>query len=512
MNGREYFHESVVRDVVDILTSLKDYDEVQFLQNSSNHRSFKSITSATKDLILTFPVLVSSDADVDSACMIAKAHEKKCASLLHMLFTAICVGSNEDVFDYVKKFHRNVGSMNGTLEDYADSLDQIAATLDENYEFKGKIDQNVLNIVLQELKESNYTLPDDVKEVGIDEYKIIPASVTGYKDRVICEAKYSDDQKDSYRKGFKKGKDWADNTISNLNDQIVGLKNDNKKLKGKVKLYGPAWKAKEHERLSKVLVKNNGNGAGNGGGSYVNYEDELDKAKRLESLHKMHDTTFLNNEYKKANELQPTLMVVNFIQKGENGAPSMATTAVIGVKAKVYPVSSIDICNRITSKLEDKNVLNSFIRATTNEIGFFRDFLFAIDKAKIDAMSYGRSASSNKLWKVLERRSTKSKFRRALKMSNDATAITTLVLTENDVEYMKKNKGIDIMNVSFARKLLDAYNFMCICVINEATEVASFLYDTGDDNYERLTFTNLEREASDNSYKKMVNLLTKMNR
>ena len=68
------------------------------------------------------------------------------------------------------------------------------------------------------------------------------------------------------------------------------------------------------------------------------------------------------------------------------------------------------------------------------------------------------------------------------------------------------------MNVSFARKLLDAYNFMCICVINEATEVASFLYDTGDDNYERLTFTNLEREASDNSYKKMVNLLTKMNR
>ena len=441
MNGREYFHESVVRDVVDILTSLKDYDEVQFLQNSSNHRSFKSITSATKDLILTFPVLVSSDADVDNACMIAKAHEKKCASLLHMLFTAICVNSNEDVFDYVKKFHKNVGSMNGTFEDYADSLDQIAATLDENYEFKGKIDQNVLNIVLQELKESNYILPDDVKEVGINEYKIIPASVTGYKDRVV------------------------------LTEEPLVL-----------------------SRSSTVA------------------HTQSDLSKSMEIMNKIPGMAHLDSEYKKANELQPTLMVVNFIQKGENGAPSMTTTAVIGVKAKVYPVSSIDICNRITSKLEDKNVLNSFIRATTNEIGFFRDFLFAIDKAKIDAMSYGRSASSNKLWKVLERRSTKSKFRRALKMSNDATAITTLVLTENDVEYMKKNKGIDIMNVSFARKLLDAYNFMCICVINEATEVASFLYDTGDDNYERLTFTNLEREASDNSYKKMVNLLTKMNR
>lgn len=432
MNGREYFHESVVRDVVDILTSLKDYDEVQFLTNSANNRSFKSITSATKDLILTFPILVSSDADPVNACMMAKAHEKKCASLLHMLFTAICVDSNEDVFDYVKKFHHNLGAMNGTLDSYMDSLDQIAASIDEDYEYKGTIDKTVLGMVLEELKQSNYTLPDDIKETGIDEYKIIPASITGYKDRIIHEAD-------------------ADKTIES-------------------------------------------------------------GAKTLGYIYKVHNTTVLDTEYKKANELMPTTMVVNFIQKGEGGSPSMTQTAVIGVKAKVYPVSSMDICNRITSKLEDKNVLNSFIRATTNEIGFFRDFLFAIDKAKIDAKSYGKSASSNKLWKVLERRSTKSKFRRALKMSNDATAITTLILTENDVDYIKTNKGIDLYNVSFARKLLDAYNFMGICIMNEATEVVSILYDTGDDNYERLTFSNLEREASDSSYKKMVNLLTKMNR
>ena len=62
MYGREYFHESVVRDIVDVLTSLKDYDEVQFINNAKANRSFKSITSATKDLILTFPVLVSNAA------------------------------------------------------------------------------------------------------------------------------------------------------------------------------------------------------------------------------------------------------------------------------------------------------------------------------------------------------------------------------------------------------------------------------------------------------------------
>ena len=432
MNGREYFHESVVRDIVDVLTSLKDYDEVQFLKNSSANRSFKSITSATKDLILTFPVLVSSDASPETATMIAKAQEKKCASLLHMLFTAICVDSNEDVFDYVQKFHSNLGSMNGTLEDYADALDRLGASLDESCEFTGEIDHAVLETVLSELKESNYTLPDDIKESSISDYKIIPGYGTGMPDRIVCEA--------------------------------------------------------ETDKKS------------------------LDRAKTIEVDYKLHDMTVLNAEYKKANELMPTMMVVNFIQKGENGSASFTTTAVIGVKCKVYPVSSTDIYNRLTSKVADKNVLNSFIRATTNEIAFFRDFLFAIDKAKTDAMSYGKNATSNKLWKVLERRSTKSKFRRALKMTNDATAITTLVLTANDAEILKKEYNFDIENVSVCRKLLDAFNFMCIVIANESTDVASFLYDTGDDNFEKLTFSNLEREASDNGYKKIVNLLTKMNR
>ena len=432
MNGREYFHESVVRDIVDVLTSLKDYDEVQFLKNSSANRSFKSITSATKDLILTFPVLVSSDASPETATMIAKAQEKKCASLLHMLFTAICVDSNEDVFDYVQKFHSNLRSMNGTLEDYADALDRLGASLDEGCEYTGEIDHAVLETVLSELKESNYTLPDDIKESSISDYKIIPGYGTGMPDRIVCEA--------------------------------------------------------ETDKKS------------------------LDRAKTIEVDYKLHDMTVLNAEYKKANELMPTMMVVNFIQKGENGSASFTTTAVIGVKCKVYPVSSTDIYNRLTSKVADRNVLNSFIRATTNEIAFFRDFLFAIDKAKTDAMSYGKNATSNKLWKVLERRSTKSKFRRALKMTNNATAITTLVLTANDAEILKKEYNFDIENVSVCRKLLDAFNFMCIVIANESTDVASFLYDTGDDNFEKLTFSNLAREASDNGYKKIVNLLTKMNR
>ena len=231
----------------------------------------------------------------------------------------------------------------------------------------------------------------------------------------------------------------------------------------------------------------------------------------MKNMAEYHNKVILNTEYKKANELQPTMMVVNFMRHSEESGNSI-NTAVIGIKAKIYPVSSADICNRISGKLDDKNVLTNFVRATTNEIAFFRDFLFAIDNAKIDAMSYGKNATSNKLWKVLERRSIKSKFRRSLKMYNDATAITTLVLSENDSEYLKKVYNIDILDVKKARKILDSYNFMCIAILNQSTEVASILYDTGDDTYEMIPFSGLEREASDNSYKKMVNLLSKVSR
>ena len=494
MYGREYFHESVVRDIVDVLTSLKDYDEVQFINNAKANRSFKSITSATKDLILTFPVMVSSDIEPDNAIMIAKAHEKKMASLLHILFTAISVENNEDVFDYVKKFHSNIGSINGTLDDYVESLDKLASTFGESYDQTLKIDKAVLNTVLEDLKESNYVLPDDTKEASLESFKIIPGYRTGMNDMIIQEANNVN----------------TNISISNSeNDATMVSDYENMPNHGGIS-------DNEYRRAKARLAQVNGyNKNNNNYGGRIAYKsgfaNDKDFADYLKNMTDYHGKVILDNEYKKANELQPTMMVVNFMRHSEENGDHI-NTAVIGIKAKIYPVSSTDICNRISSKLDDKNVLTNFVRATTNEIAFFRDFLFAIDKAKIDAVSYSNKATSNKLWKVLERRSQKSKFRRSLKMYNDATAISTLVLSENDVEYLKKVNNVDILNVGKARKILDAYNFMCICILNQSTEVAYILYDTGDDTYEMIPFSGLEREASDNSYKKMVNLLSKVSR
>ena len=51
---------------------------------------------------------------------------------------------------------------------------------------------------------------------------------------------------------------------------------------------------------------------------------------------------------------------------------------------------------------------------------------------------------------------------------------------------------------------------MSIVIIDEDLEVCKFIYDTGEDLWETITFNHLERESSDNTYKRIVNMMTKM--
>ena len=77
---------------------------------------------------------------------------------------------------------------------------------------------------------------------------------------------------------------------------------------------------------------------------------------------------------------------------------------------------------------------------------------------------------------------------------------------------MKKNENINLENPKTAYAIMSSYNFMGIAICDESLETAKFIYDTGDDMYETISFTHLEREASDGAYKKVINLMTKMQR
>ena len=430
MNKCEQLHETVVRDIVDIITSAKDFDQIKWINNKNNTGS---IAKRASNLVLVFPVIVSNSLNINTAMIISKAIERKCCSLLQILFSSMQISDADNLQDYVKQFHTNLDLKTGMdLDEFFGIMDDL---VDEGAVI---VNKEMYEAIKEDMHNINYYLDTDFNPNSINDYKV--ANNAFGEATVMLEA--------------KKG-----NTTTNY--------------------YGGA-------RPSDPL--------------HPNAKDQNDYF-----AHQL-----LDNDIKKANELMPTTMIVNFISRDEGVNDVIRMSGVIGVKAKMYPVDSMDICNRLASKVKDKNGLFNLVRASTREISFFKDLAFAIDKAKMDAIYMASDSNNAKMFKVLERRAAKNKFSRLIK-KNDASPITSLVISQYEVDYMKQ-LNID-MNKSYnARAILEGYNLMDIVVADESMEIARFLFDDGDGVYEALTFDALEKQANDNTYKKVVNLVSKINR
>lgn len=446
-------HETVIRDIADVIYDVKNADE---LKGFMNKKSFRSVAQASSNLTLVFPIITSKNMNIDNAAMVAKAMERKAVSMLQMLFSAISISAVDNGIEYISNFHTNLKIDDKlSIDGFIDALDKFVV----NNESVQISDIELYEKAKQDLRNLNYVLPDSLNETSLNEYKVYPQSYFG-EPVVVKEAK---------DKNKKNDDNDGDRTIT--------------------------------------INKNNTNT------SYSYTSKEMNDLDRLNAIKVKHDIVrnqLIDSDVKKANELVPTMMIVNFISTSFD--EPIENQIVVGVKAKIYPVDSVDLLNRIKIKNHDKNGMLKFIRATTREISFVKDFMFAIEKAKIDALSQSKRGSSSKLWKILERRAVKSKFRRTLGQTNDASAISTVVLTQEEVEYLKKTENIDIENPGVIRPIMEAYNLMGVCIVDESMEVAKFIFDTGDDIYENLSFNHLERENNNGLDRKVINLMTKMAR
>lgn len=401
-----YIQESILSDIINVYDNVTadDFSLDKLLPTQSGgYKSFKSINSATKDLVLTFPVMFSRNMELATAELIARALEAKYANLVKMLLTAMAITNATDAIDYVKNIHSNMQFNNGIdVDDYLTINNKLAKESGAMTMFTPGI-----KAVYENYKHSlKHSLP--------------------ITNQIISEA-------DSKRGDSKSSKSKDDKPGSVKFDQ----------------------------------------------------DAKLDKA----------------------NQQMPLMMKVNFISKA-TGRP-ITTSAYLGIKCKLFDVTGLDIIQRIVSKNSSAISLFNFIRATSQEIGFWRDFVFALSKAKVDAISNARNGSSSKMWKALEQRATKSKLNQFFRQKNDATAITSLLVTTDEVEELKKNNDIDLSRSNVARKIMSDYNLLCIGIVDETTESVALIFDTGDDEYELVRFKSLKKDK-DMDAKQIVNLLTKM--
>lgn len=470
----------ILKDLITDVLDAADGTEVgKFI--SKKNPSIKSITRANKDLTMTFPVMASNTVDPASAQLVSRALERKFVTLTQMLLSAISITSSKDAIDHLKNVHSNL-DLSGLFD--VDDYLAVSQEATANHIFDATEIKAVYEAFRQErlrakpLNHLHEFLSKDVTDA-------IAKQPSVAKNLNIKQWNgLSDDDKARVMRHYNSP------TVTQNKDLERQLRAADQERNRLTNNFARS-RAMQNRRINAVQADNDALQA---------RIDDLTAVRTNGISHLAKD-----QDYKKANELQPTLLQIQFISTNDNNDP-ITVDAYVGIKTKIYCVDSADIANHIVSKRSYNFSLYNLIKATSGEIEFWRDFVFAIKKAKIDAVSNTHRGSSSKLWKVLERRALASKINRFMSARNDATAITTLMVSAYDVEMLRKMEDIDISDSRVARKLMDDYNLVGIVIVDDSTESAKIIFDTGDDEYEPYTFKTLKRDDK-MDYKQMIQLL-----
>ena len=477
----------ILKDLITDVLDVADNSEIgKFI--SKKNPSIKSITRANKDLTMTFPVMASNTVDPASAQLVSRALERKFVTLTQMLLSAISITSSKDAIDHLKNIHSNLDLT--SLFDVDDYL-AVSQEATANHIFDAAEIKAVYEAFRQErlhAKPINH-LRESLMDDMMDRMRQDPKFNAN-----IADARFnnlSDDDKARAVNLLNTDTATRNRDLTRQNRTLTQQLNDIERNEGRMRRNFARTQSQSNRRINDLRQSND------------NLQSRLDDIRNntragLTKLAK-------DQDYKKANELQPTLLQIQFISTNDNNDP-ITVDAYVGIKTKIYCVDSADIANHIVSKRSYNFSLYNLIKATSGEIEFWRDFVFAIKKAKIDAVSNTHRGSSSKLWKVLERRALASKINRFMSARNDATAITTLMVSAYDVEMLRKMEDIDISDSRVARKLMDDYNLVGIVIVDDSTESAKIIFDTGDDEYEPYTFKTLKRDDK-MDYKQMIQLL-----
>lgn len=435
-----------------------------------------SIARATEGLVFTYPVLCSSSLDIKSCQLVGKALERRNVTSLQILLAANQL-TNKNMMEYLKDFHTNLDFDKISLNDFMDIITETSNFVEMTNTPQALLDMIPLkekNNMLEDFRNNtNYFFKDDINETCISDFRI--AERNGYNtifeaDDKTLKDKVKDAAKDAAKSVIK-------DTIPSVNR---GNGNNDKEVKTRQDLQG------------------------NDTFKYYKKADDINKITTSSA----NTDRLISSEVKKANEVVPTLMLVNTIDP----STGIEMQSVIGIKSRLIKVPSNEIIDRILARFEDSNYLLKFIKLTTREISFLKDFIFAIDSAKLDAINNSKKGSASALFRALERRAQNGKVRKLARTEKQlAKAIATIIVSQEDVDIIKKEYNIDVEISRVIKPIMERLSLLYFAIVDESSETVKLFID-GSDGYEEYPFSALDRESKDDSYKKVINLMTKMTR
>lgn len=505
-------HETAITD---ILSTLKN--GIASMDGKSLHRSrtsiskYSSITKAASDLTLVTPVLCSTAVNIQYGSMVSKAIERRNIAMYQMLFSAFNISNDKDALSYLKQFHTNLDIDKLTVDKFISTMDGLHESVNYSY-----ISPTTISAITEACVKNLYvTFDSDVNESSLMDFK----EVENYAGKDIIPVKEAHNWEayppypieDPDNRGVAIGPKKAQDLINMQNTSDARTKadradywaNTNYNYRASKDIADTGYKARRDIKDDKYREDRTAADARQN--NIKNNQTATQIARQSIS------TQLVQSDIKKANEMQPSLMIVNFYSTDENRALSIAQQFVCGVKSKLYSVDSDMIIDKIIKKNGDSDLLLNLVKVSTGEISFVKDFLFAIDAAKVDALAKSKRKSGAAAFKALEKRSLKSKIRKGLKSDNFYKTVATLVITKEESDQLNKYNNIDVENPKTIIPIMDDLSLMYFVIVDEVSESIQLL-ESGSYEYEIYSFDSLEKEGGDSNYKKIVNLMTKVSR
>ena len=476
--------------------------------------SYSSIANAASKLIAVFPVLTSRTVSFDTARMTSKYIEQISCQFFMFALQQANISNAKDGIAYLKQFHQNLtmgdDNTDAVIAAMQSWIDAYTKGTQESTTFADALNNEVLS---EAMVDPFMMLSDDVKISASDmrelmhamqesaniqfyDTKLNPLSIDDYVVREFAGGDYRVTVSPYILNEAKTNKRKANNSYNENKEQHRHEEKMNEILNDRMKIYQNAQSEKDKQDAENEKQQK---------------EDQKSTSRDNDwrDANRMHNNTAIlkDQDIKKMNDAVPSILIVKFYQKNSNDAVSgVATEFLIGIKSKVVPITTTEILRRIMNDNKDGQKFLKFMRVITGELKA-SDVLLGLSRITDDVKSYKVKGARGDIWTLLQNRAVAAKEQVRSGKHNDFSAITTVLISQQDADELYREENFDINDPKNAIHFMQSYKLMGFAIAEDSNEVVHVLLDNGSKNFEDISYRMLERETQDSTYKKLINLM-----
>jgi hypothetical protein len=216
------------------------------------------------------------------------------------------------------------------------------------------------------------------------------------------------------------------------------------------------------------------------------------------------------SNFEKINRFPPLILDLTLAIKTDTGGFANSHLT-LGVKNVIHQIPSLDMVTGLGTALQRDSLFFQFLRCTSGETSFVKDFIFDVNTAKRRA-----GKDSTKGMNALETLRRQSEWNNARQASvtklvsnrNFVPPTSTLVISSEDVEYIKAYYKVDFTKPRVVREILNSHNLIGFCIVNENAK-AVYIFEDGDDEFDIVSFEEVSRKSGTSELKDVISILSR---